>query len=225
MANPILVLNFKTYREANNSNALRLSEIAYKIAKKHKLKIVVAPQFHDLEKISKFKKTIKIFAQHVDIFKPGAHTGSVIVENIKKYIDGFFINHSERKLSLKEIKQRIDLAKNHNLIDLVFVPTPVFAKKVALFRPRWIAIEPPELIGTGISVSKAKPDVIIKSLNLVKKVDKWIKVLCGAGISNEEDVRKALELGSEGVAIASAFVKSKKPKHFLEKIVKVLKEF
>jgi triosephosphate isomerase len=42
----------------------------------------------------------------------------------------------------------------------------------------------------------------------VKGVDPSVGVLCGAGISTGEDVRKALELGAEGVLLASSVVKA-----------------
>jgi len=35
-----------------------------------------------------------------------------------------------------------------------------------------------------------------------------VKVLCGAGITNGEDVRAALKLGAEGVLVASGVVKA-----------------
>jgi len=78
-------------------------------------------------------------------------------------------------------------------------------------KPDMIAIEPPELIGTGISVSKARPELITKSLKQIRKVNESVRVLCGAGVTTAEDVSKALDLGSEGVLVASAVVKSKDP--------------
>jgi triosephosphate isomerase len=78
--------------------------------------------------------------------------------------------------------------------------------------PDMIAIEPPELIGTGISISKARPELITESVKQIRKVNRSVKVLCGAGVTTAEDVSKALELGSEGVLVASAVAKSKDPR-------------
>ncbi|TLM97662.1 triose-phosphate isomerase, partial [bacterium] len=63
----------------------------------------------------------------------------------------------------------------------------------------------------GISVSKAKPEAVTNALQLVKKVNPSLTVLCGAGISNAEDVRVALKLGTMGVLLASGVVKAKDP--------------
>ncbi|MCS7103780.1 MAG: triose-phosphate isomerase, partial [Candidatus Korarchaeum sp.] len=69
----------------------------------------------------------------------------------------------------------------------------------------------PELIGSGIPVSKAKPEVIQNSLKAVRSVNRGIPLLCGAGISSGDDVKAALELGSYGVLVASAVAKSPDP--------------
>ena len=75
-----------------------------------------------------------------------------------------------------------------------------------------LAIEPPELIGTGIPVSKAKPEVVRGAVQAVQKINPDVHVLCGAGISTGDDVARAIELGAEGVLLASAYVKAKEPK-------------
>ena len=88
--------------------------------------------------------------------------------------------------------------------------------QVANMLPDMIAVEPPELIGTGISISKARPELITESLKQIRKVNRSVKVLCGAGVTTAEDVSKALELGSEGVLVASGVVKSKDPSAILQ---------
>jgi triosephosphate isomerase len=91
--------------------------------------------------------------------------------------------------------------------------------------PDMIAIEPPELIGTGISVSKARPELITESVKQIRKVNGSVKILCGAGVTTAEDVSKALELGSEGVLVASGVVKSKDPRTILRSMAsKMLSE-
>jgi triosephosphate isomerase len=78
-------------------------------------------------------------------------------------------------------------------------------------RPTITSVEPPELIGTGISVSKAKPEIVTDTVKLVHKVDPQMTILCGAGISQAEDVSIALKLGTNGVLVASGIVKAKDP--------------
>ena len=77
---------------------------------------------------------------------------------------------------------------------------------------------PPELIGTGIPVSKSKPEVVNETVRLVRHVNPDVVTLCGAGITKGEDVSAALKLGTMGVLVASGIVKAKDPR-------KVIMEF
>ena len=70
------------------------------------------------------------------------------------------------------------------------------------------------------SVSKAQPSVVTDSVDAVKRVSKKVKVLCGAGISTGEDLKKAVELGAEGVLLASGIIKAKDQKAAMLELVK-----
>ena len=83
-----------------------------------------------------------------------------------------------------------------------------------------IAVEPPELIGGDISVSKAGPEIIERAVDFVGKN----QVLVGAGIRDLEDVTIALKLGACGVLVASGVVKVADPYAVLLGLVSGLKE-
>ncbi len=85
------------------------------------------------------------------------------------------------------------------------------AKRVALLNPDAIAIEPPELIGSGISVSTAQPEIVSGAVEAVHTINPDVKVLCGAGITNGEDASAALDLGAKGILVASGVVKAEDP--------------
>jgi triosephosphate isomerase len=72
-----------------------------------------------------------------------------------------------------------------------------------------IAVEPPELIGSGVAVSKAKPEIITETVSKIRRIDKEVTILCGAGITSGDDVKEALRLGTQGVLVASGVVKAK----------------
>ena len=86
--------------------------------------------------------------------------------------------------------------------------------------PDMIAIEPPELIGSGIPVSKANPEVVEGTVREVRKINKDVIILCGAGISKGEDVKSALELGASGVLLASGVVKAKNVEDSIRELIK-----
>ena len=70
-------------------------------------------------------------------------------------------------------------------------------------------------------MSSAKPEVISDSVKEIRKINEKVNVLCGAGISNKLDVQNELRLGSQGVLLASAFVKAEDTKGFLRELASV----
>lgn len=208
---PMIIVNFKTYLESTGTRAVELAKQAEKASKETGTCIVVAPQFVDLAKIAETVE-IPVFAQHIDPVKPGGFTGHVLAESVKETgAVGTLINHSERQLKLSDIDSIITLAKEKGLISCVCANNPSVSAAVAAMKPDIISVEPPELIGSGISVSKAKPEIVTETLKLVKQVEPKITILCGAGISTAEDVSISLKLGTRGVIVASGIVKAKDP--------------
>jgi len=208
---PIIIVNFKTYLESTGLRAVELAKNAEKVSKETGASIVVAPQFADIAKVAKTVE-IPVFAQHIDPIKPGNSTGHILAESIKDAgAVGTLINHSERQLKLSEIEATISLVHEKGLISCVCANNPNVSAAVSSLRPDIVSVEPPELIGTGIAVSKAQPQVVTTTVNLVRKINTDVTILCGAGISQSEDVSVALKLGTEGVLVASGIVKAKDP--------------
>jgi triosephosphate isomerase len=54
-------------------------------------------------------------------------------------------------------------------------------------------------------------------------VDRDVGVFCGAGVKDRRDVRKALELGTVGVLLASGVVKAKDPEKALRDLASGLR--
>ena len=209
-------MNFKTYIESTGKRAIDLAKVAEEVSRETGVTIIVAPQFTDIEPVSK-TVDIPVFSQHVDSLKPGAHTGHVLAEAVKSAgAEGSLLNHSEKRISSSEIADSLKLCVDADLRSLVCADTTEASIEIAKMLPDMIAIEPPELIGTGVSVSKAHPELITESVKQIRRVNRSVKILCGAGITTAEDVSKALELGSEGVLVASAVVKNKDPRTVLE---------
>ncbi len=124
---------------------------------------------------------------------------------------GTLINHSERRLPFKDVEGSVKRARSAGLVSVVCTDAPETAASAAALNPDMVAIEPPELIGTGIPVSRAAPEVVTGAVILVKKANSKVIVLCGAGITKGEDVAAALRLGTEGVLVASGVVKASDP--------------
>ena len=206
---PIIIVNFKTYLESTGQKAVELSKNAEKASKETGATIILAPQFCDISRIADAVE-IPVFAQHIDPIKPGSSTGHILAETVKEAgAVGTLINHSERQLKLSEIEAIISLTREKDLISCVCANNPVTSTGAAVMRPDIVSFEPPELIGTGIAVSKAQPQIVTNTVNLVRKVNSAVAILCGAGVSQSEDVSAALKLGTQGVLVASGIVKAK----------------
>ena len=220
---PVIIVNFKTYLESTGRRAIELAKQAEKVSKETNTCIVVAPQFADIEAIAKTVE-IPVFAQHIDPIKPGSSTGHVLVDSIKEAgAVGTLINHSERQLKLSDIDTAIRLAREKDLVSCVCVNNPSVSVAVAVLKPDIVSIEPPELIGTGVAVSKAQPEVVTDTVKLVREVNSKTTILCGAGISRGEDVAVALKLGTQGVLVASGIVKAKDPYSILREFADATK--
>jgi triosephosphate isomerase len=94
---------------------------------------------------------------------------------------------------------------------------------LARLEPDYIAVEPPELIGSGVAVSKARPELVSRTVSKVKQTGFRGKILCGAGIVSGDDVKKAVELGADGVLVSSSVVKAKDWESKIEELVYPLK--
>ena len=206
---PMIIINFKTYLEATGKKAVELAKKAEKASKETGVYIGVTPQFCDIKSVAEAVE-IPVYAQHIDPIRPGSNTGHILAEAVKEAgAIGTLINHSEKQIKLADIDAVIKLANQESLISCVCTSNPPISAAVAYLNPDIISIEPPELIGTGVAVSKAQPEAVTNTIKLVRKVNNEAIILCGAGISHGEDVSVALRLGTYGVLVASGIVKAK----------------
>lgn len=222
MNTPIVILNYKTYLGSSGENALELARALKSASEESGITMVAAPQAADIYRIQD-QISLPIFAQHIDPITPGGHTGSNLIETlIEAGISGSLINHSENRMKLADIDEVIQLCKQNDIESCVCTNNIATSKAIATFSPDAVAVEPPELIGTGIPVSQAQPEVVEDSVKGVKSINKKIKVLCGAGISTGDDMEAAMDLGADGVLLASGIVKAENPKEALLDLVSKL---
>lgn len=206
---PVIVLNVKTYQESTGIKALETAKLMDKISKESGASMAIAVQPTDIMMCAK-EVSIPVFAEHIDPIKPGSHTGWILPESVKNAgAVGTLINHSEHRLKIADIDVCIARSKELNLDHIICSNNVATSKAIATFSPNFVAVEPPELIGGDISVTTANPGIVSDSVKAVKDVEKNVKVLCGAGVKNGKDVAKAVELGADGVLLASGVVKAK----------------
>ncbi|WNY25746.1 triose-phosphate isomerase [Methanolapillus millepedarum] len=217
-----ILLNYKTFDEGTGQKSVDIARACRDVSESSGIEIAVAPQFADLFRVSS-SVDIPIFAQHVDGIGSGSNTGQVYARCLREAgATGSLINHSEKRMTLADIERSLLSLYENRMRSVVCTNNVATTAAAAALSPDYVAIEPPELIGTGVPVSKANPGIITDSVEAARKINKKVIVLCGAGISKGEDLKAAIELGAGGVLLASGIIKAKDPKVALEDLVSLI---
>jgi triosephosphate isomerase len=215
MKTPAIVINFKTYKEVVGGSGLELAKLCESVAEETGASIAIAPQMVDLALMAE-KVSIPVFAQHIDSVSAGASTGWTHAGAVEGAgASGSLINHSEHRLKIADIEDLVQQCRSLNLVSIVCTNNIKVSTASAALGPDFVAVEPPELIGGDISVTTADPEIVSSTVAEIKRIAPEVKVLTGAGIKNREDVSKALELGTDGVLLASGIVKASDPRSAL----------
>ena len=216
---PVIAINFKTYPQATGEKAVSLAKLCEKVAKEYGVSIVVAPQIADLYRVSS-AVDIPVFSQHMDPGDPGRFTGHALGETlVANGVVGTLLNHSENRMLLADIEASVRKAEKFGLYTIVCTNNTLVSVAAASVNPSAVAVEPPELIGSGISVSQSQPEIISGTVDMIRAFNKDVVILCGAGIGTGTDVEAAIKLGTQGVLLASAVAKSDKPDEVLKGLI------
>ncbi len=208
MAQKVLIINFKNYPEILGEGAMILARAAQEASAATSARIVISPPMPMLHSIAS-SVHLPVFSQKVDNAAEGKSTGAVLPESIRASgCRGSILNHSESRVDPSVIAPTVQRMRAAGLETCVCAVDAAEAARMAPSDPEMIAVEPPELIGSGKAVSKARPEVISGAVDAVRRAGYRGKLLCGAGIVSGEDVSAALRLGSEGVLVASSIVKA-----------------
>ena len=214
-----IIVNFKAYPQVQGDGAVSLAQICEAVALETGAPIAVAPPMVSLAAVAA-AVDIPVYSQSIDPKTPGSATGWVTADMIQATAAvGTLINHSEHQYSAEVVGKCVELAKGCDLVTCVCANDIATAKTLAAFKPDYIAVEPPELIGGDISVTTADPGVVSGTVDAVHSVEPGVSVLCGAGVKNGKDVKAAFDLGADGVLLASGVVKAKDPEAVLRDLV------
>ncbi len=181
--------------------------------------VAIAPAMPDLAHLAA-ELRVPVLAQHVDPLDAGPRTGFVPPEAVIAVgARGSLVNHSEHPLSTVDVRDVTARLSALGLVAVVCAGDAEAASDLAQYKPPYLAVEPPELIGGDRSVATARPWVISDTVGAVRAVSPTTQVLCGAGIHDRHDVARALELGSRGVLVASAVTRAKRPRAAIEELL------
>ncbi|HTW55429.1 MAG TPA: triose-phosphate isomerase [Thermoplasmata archaeon] len=219
MGNPLFLLNLKVYPGTAGPAAERIAAVLEELGAAHGVAVAIAPAMPDVGRLAA-QVALPVVAQHVDPFEPGAHTGFVTAEALRAAgARGSLVNHSEHPLTRPEVGEAVQRLQAAGLAAVVCAGDVEPARVLAEFHPAYLAVEPPELIGGDLSVSTARPEIVGATADVVHTVSPTTQLLCGAGIHDRADVSRALELGSEGVLVASAVTRARDPRAAIEELL------
>ncbi|MGM0372135.1 MAG: triose-phosphate isomerase [Halobacteriota archaeon] len=209
-----VLVNLKAY----DVDPIEVATAAADVDAESETDVAIAPQTADLAGVA--DTGAETWAQHTSPVESGSHTGQPLAEGLARNgAVGTLINHSERRLSLADIDGAIAAAERAGMKTVVCANNPDQIAAVAALGPDAVAIEPPELIGTGTPVSQADPAIVRDAVEAAESVDPDIDVYCGAGISTAADVEAAADLGADGVLLASGVAKADDPATALQELI------
>ena len=216
---PLIVVNFKTYSTALAEHAETLGKFMADVETNARM-VAVTSAFdsHSVSAIS----GLEVWAQHLDPVGQGSHTGWLEPQTaIARGASGTIINHAEHKVSIDHVRDLMAMLPDGFPI-CACAADVAEARALADLGPTFIAVEPPELIGGDISVTTADPAIVSDTVAAVKEVNPNVRVLCGAGVKNGQDVATAISLGAEGVLLASGVTKANDIPEVLKDLVSVI---
>lgn len=219
----MIFVNFKTYEQGTGQKAINLTKILEEVAAEAQVKIIPVVQSTDIKEVVA-STTLEVWAQKIDAATFGPHTGAIIPEAVlEDGAVGTFLNHSEAKFgTFEELSKAFDRAKEVGLKTLVFAETLEELRNICSLGPTYVAYESPEFIGaTTTSIVEGNAEVIKQAYEASRKAG--IPLIVGAGVHSGEEVKKSLELGAVGVAVATDIVKAEDPKQELLDLVEGFK--
>lgn len=221
---PFLIVNPKAY--IYGDEALELAKICDRLAKEYDTDIIYTAQHADLRLVNDNTENLILTAQHLDGIQPGRGMGHILPESVKAAgADAVVLNHAEHLLTLPQLDQAMNRARELDMITIVCSDSPAQSRAVAELGPDVMICEPTSLIGTGTT----SDDEYIKATNeAVREVNPDIKIIQAAGVSNGDDVYRVIIEGADGSGgtsgILNAPSREAKIIEMLDAIEKVKKE-
>ena len=185
-------------------------------------RMVAVVSAFDLEAVRRAAPSLEVWSQHLDPVGQGGFTGWLEPKTaMHRGAQGTIINHAEHKVEMDHVKRLLPQLPDDFPVCGCAADLEE-AKSLAEMGPTFIAVEPPELIGGDVSVTTADPSIVSDTVAVVKATNPDVRVLCGAGVKNGQDVATAIKLGAEGVLLASGVTKASDVASVLNDLVSLL---
>ncbi len=219
---PVFEIGLKGY--LYGADAVRLAEAADRLSQELDVSVIFDPQAVDIPAVARATRRLLVFAQHMDPVAVGRGVGSVLPEALREAgAVGTLLNHSERRMTLGDINRAILRARDVGLATLVCADSPEEAAAIAQLGPDIVLAEPPELIATSRSAATEMRGFVERSVEMVRRIDPGIIVMCGAGVQTPDDVEEMIRLGVGGTGSSSGVLKAADPVALMRAMLTAMK--
>lgn len=203
---------------------VELAKFADELTQKYDVRIILTPQYVDIQKVAEETEHVFVFAQHMDSLPVGRGIGAVLPEALYAAgAIGVLLNHIEKRLSSEELEKTITRAKEVGMMTMVCADCVNDAVAIAKLKPTIIVAEPPEMIGVGQRDADELSQICMID-EAVRIADKNILVLHGAGIRNARDVYNVITAGAIATGSSSAVFLAEDRFKVLEDMIRAVHE-
>jgi triosephosphate isomerase len=217
---PLIILNFKINPEVFGEKGMQIAKIAEKISENLGITIVLCPPIVYLAKCAEIFN-IPVFSQRVDNIKNGNITGKVSVDMLTESgASGSLINHTDNLMNLDNLETVIRLSRTLRLFTTVCTSNEAISAAVTKLDPNAIAFESNEFNKTDRSEAKFNKEFIENHVKRIRMENPRITPIYATDVYPQNNLKKAIELGIEGILIESTLIKAKDPYESLNGIAK-----
>ncbi len=218
---PFLIVNPKAYLYGNSS--LELAKECDRLSQKYEIDIIFTAQHVDLRMISEQCKNLIVTAQHSDPINIGRGMGHILIEGLKDAgVRACVINHAEHEVTFENLEKTINRLRDNNIMSIVCANTYEDCSKIAKLSPDIMIIEASDNIESG---QLSSDEYIKDTINIVRNINRDIKIIHAAGVSTAQDVEHILELGADGTGGTSSIVKAKEPVKKVQEMIEAMIKF
>jgi len=204
---PFFEIGVKNY--IYGDQVLELARAAEAASLKYDIDVLFTTPYVDIRRIAENCPRLFILAPYMDTLRPGRGQADIMPEAIRAAgAQGVMVNHCERPMSLPQIKETIERARELDMFVFGCADTIAETKAMAQLHPDIINPEPSELIGT---TSASDLSYVKASIKAVKDIYPDILVEIAAGITTPQQVYNNIMEGADAVGSASGIVNSPNP--------------
>ena len=216
---PFFEIGTKNY--VYGDTVLEYALAAEKAAEQYDIDVLFTLPVADIRRVAERTERLILIAPYMDTLRPGRGMADILPESIcAAGARGVVVNHCEKPMSLPQIKETIERARELDMLVFACADTIAEAQALAHLHPDILNPEPTELIGTG---QTSDMGYVLATIEAVRAIDPRIMVLQGAGISDGTDVYKVIRAGAMATGSTSGIIKNPDPEAMAEEMISAVR--